>query len=361
MSLLVGTGLALALATACAVGVVRRVRFARAIVRLELPRGVLSPGETALLPFAVHARSARLPAARVRLTLVSGIRRLSIELGLPAGAADGRSIRTPDVIRGLYRPATFVMRFADIFGLVETRIAGTVPTEGNGAVMRVLPYTRAVSTRFESRGLGALQRDSFLSHRRNDDHTEIRPYHPGDDMRRINWRMYAHTGDLFVRVGEEVPPPANAIRLLIDPRGLAHPEAIDVLVACALGMADELVRRDYAVTVSLHDIGDALRLLGDPARARYVLSGLDPERGLLPMSFGPSSRERTHGTRGGDDEYAEPSVPSVLPFSSARELIVASSLSPASPSRYGASAILAWYRTDVSTGEADVHHLGALD
>ena len=359
MALLVGTGLALALVTALAAGVMRKVRFTGAVALLELPRGALSPGETAVLRYAVRTRvPRRLPAAFVRVTLVSGMRRRSVERRTPAGGPEGRSIRISDMARGLYRPATFAMRCTDIFGLAETRLTGVLPTEGPGVVMRVLPYKNALSTRFESRGSGALRRDSFLSHHRSDDHTEIRPYYPGDDMRRINWRMYAHTGDLFVRVGEELPPPANAIRLLIDPRGLTHPEAIDVLLACALAMADELVRRDYAVEVSLNDIGDESRLLGDPAQACYVLSGLDPERGLLPMSFAPPSPGPGHKTPAGDDTYAGSSARS---FAGSRELIVASSRSPAAPSGYGAAAILAWYRTDASTGEADVHHLGALD
>lgn len=361
MALLVGTGLALALVTALATAVVRALRFARAIALVELPSGALSPGRTASLRCTVRARASHLPAASVNLALVSGMRRYAVELTLSAGSTERRSMEASNVPRGLYRPVAFALRFTDILALAETRVTGTVPSDESGAVVRVLPDIRATHLMFDSRGMGTERLDTFLSPYRNDDHIETRPYHPGDDMRRINWRMYAHTGDLFVRIGEEVPPPAKAMRLLIDARGLSAPDTIDVLLRCALGVADELARRDYAVEVWLRDIGEASRRLGDPTYAQYVLSGLDPERGLLPMSFGPLPEARVSGATEGDKPFAQPPGRSSEPFSSARELIVAWSRSPASPADLGASAVVAWYRTDQSAKEADVFHLGTLD
>ncbi|MCG8400028.1 MAG: hypothetical protein MJA84_00360 [Firmicutes bacterium] len=65
------------------------------------------------------------------------------------------------------------------------------------------------------------------------------------------------------------------------------------------------------------------------------------------MSFAPPGPG--HKTPAGDDTYAGSSARS---FAGSRELIVASSRSPAAPSGYGAAAILAWYRTD----DADCGH-----
>jgi hypothetical protein len=39
---------------------------------------------------------------------------------------------------------------------------------------------------------------------------------PGDDPRRINWKLYGHGGELFVREGEREPPPHSNILILID-------------------------------------------------------------------------------------------------------------------------------------------------
>lgn len=45
--------------------------------------------------------------------------------------------------------------------------------------------------------------------KRSDDLYEIRPYAPGDDPRKINWKLYAHTGSLMLREGELLPPPST--------------------------------------------------------------------------------------------------------------------------------------------------------
>jgi hypothetical protein len=39
---------------------------------------------------------------------------------------------------------------------------------------------------------------------------------PGDDPRRINWKLYGHSGGLFVRDGEREPPPQSNIIIFID-------------------------------------------------------------------------------------------------------------------------------------------------
>jgi hypothetical protein len=39
---------------------------------------------------------------------------------------------------------------------------------------------------------------------------------PGDDPRRINWKLYSHGGGLFVREGEYEPPPQSNIVILVD-------------------------------------------------------------------------------------------------------------------------------------------------
>ena len=46
---------------------------------------------------------------------------------------------------------------------------------------------------------------------------EIRKYIPGDDPRRLHWKLYAHSGELFLRVGEQDPPPRDTFHLHFDP------------------------------------------------------------------------------------------------------------------------------------------------
>jgi hypothetical protein len=64
---------------------------------------------------------------------------------------------------------------------------------------------------------GAEQRRE-VHYRKTDDLTDHRPYIPGDDPRRINWKLYGHAplGELFVREGENEPPPHSRLLILID-------------------------------------------------------------------------------------------------------------------------------------------------
>lgn len=53
--------------------------------------------------------------------------------------------------------------------------------------------------------------------RSNDELLEVKKYYPGDDVRKLNWKIFAHTGELFVRKGEETPPPDSKFLFILDP------------------------------------------------------------------------------------------------------------------------------------------------
>jgi hypothetical protein len=55
-----------------------------------------------------------------------------------------------------------------------------------------------------------------MTFQRTDNLIDHRPYVPGDDPRRINWKLYGHGGELFVREGEREPPPHSNILILVD-------------------------------------------------------------------------------------------------------------------------------------------------
>ncbi|MDR1232253.1 MAG: DUF58 domain-containing protein [Spirochaetaceae bacterium] len=50
----------------------------------------------------------------------------------------------------------------------------------------------------------------------SDDLIEQRQYVPGDDPRRINWKLYGHSEELFVREGEKWGEPLSEIVIVID-------------------------------------------------------------------------------------------------------------------------------------------------
>ena len=65
---------------------------------------------------------------------------------------------------------------------------------------------------------GGSEQRNEAHYRKSDELTDHRPYIPGDDPRRINWKLYGHAplGELFVREGEPEPPPHSRLLILID-------------------------------------------------------------------------------------------------------------------------------------------------
>ena len=57
-----------------------------------------------------------------------------------------------------------------------------------------------------------------VQHKKSDELTDHRPYYPGDDPRRINWKLYSHSpiGELMVRKEDTLSPPHLRRLILID-------------------------------------------------------------------------------------------------------------------------------------------------
>jgi len=64
------------------------------------------------------------------------------------------------------------------------------------------------------------------SGRRTGDPFDVRPYNPGDDLRRLHWPLYAHSDTLFVRTAEPSPPPSGHQFLVLDTEANSE-EALD--------------------------------------------------------------------------------------------------------------------------------------
>ena len=94
---------------------------------------------------------------------------------------------------------------------------------------------------------------------KNDDFTNHRPYIPGDDPRRINWKLYSHAplGDLFVREGEPEHPLYSRLLILVDTEvdtSLFTVDAgrcaVDVLCEIALALALEYKARGMDIHIA---------------------------------------------------------------------------------------------------------------
>lgn len=217
------------------------------ILTVHLPSSGLAPGDEA----AAHLR-AELPrlfapglTVRFHLPLAWQRRRLdSIALGLAPGRTD-RDIPFRVVDRGLYRTEKAFLEVGDVLGFTAARLP--VPVRETLAVYPAL------------RGLDALRRPieeggDAITHlrrkRRAEDLLEVRKYFPGDDVRKLNWKLFAHLDQLFIRLGEDSPPPDSRLLVILDtaatsilPQRFADAYLDRLVESCASAMACLLARR----------------------------------------------------------------------------------------------------------------------
>jgi uncharacterized protein (DUF58 family) len=158
---------------------------------------------------------------------------------------------------------------------------------------------------------GGTEQRADIHYLRTDNLIDHRPYIPGDDPRRINWKLYSHGGSLFVREGEPEPPPHSRLLILVDPQadsllfspGAAR-RAVDLLCENALAAALDFSETGMDILVGYTggkirggpaaDIAEALAwpaALPLSGPEDYPVSGED--RGFLilalPRSAGESS------------------------------------------------------------------------
>jgi hypothetical protein len=129
---------------------------------------------------------------------------------------------------------------------------------------------------------GGEERRTEPHYRRSDNLIDHRPYIPGDDPRRINWKLYSHGGDLFIREGEPEPPPRSRLLILVDTgadaalytRGEAR-SAVDML--CENALAAALACRDRGMDIRIGFSGGSSD--GFPGTGVGGFSGTDTEGG----------------------------------------------------------------------------------
>jgi hypothetical protein len=174
---------------------------------------------------------------------------------LPQGAA---SFPFPAPERGAYYGEADKLFIMDILGLF--RVSFAVPQD-RGERLLVLPAAseEPVSLILHAGGHERRQREPHIQ--RTDDLTGHRPYVPGDDPRRINWKLYGHAGGLFIREGEPEPPPHSRLAILLDTEvdpllytalyggATQGRRGVDILCEQALALAQEYISRDIDILV----------------------------------------------------------------------------------------------------------------
>lgn len=261
----------------------------------------------------------------VRVELISGSRVHVASLSLEGDSGSAVEIPCAAVPRGLYRLRRMTVTRTDFLSLFAVVLDCPIPETAAATVplLRVLPTATRVENVPVPPGFAAGTPGQGSSRDRSDELIEARPYHPGDDTRRIHWKAYAHGEALFVRIGEEIPPPSLSADIVVDTRGLQSSQELDQVVSVAVGVAEELERRHYAVTMAVEVDETGPRTLGSLDAGRRGLAAVDPVWGILPDG-GPGGP----GTSTGGIAHA---------------LIVATGRSPAAPPGSGSEeAVLLW-------------------
>jgi uncharacterized protein (DUF58 family) len=160
--------------------------------------------------------------------------------------------RTP---RGEHRTGAATVWCEDVLGLTRVYVVSTAT-----AFLRVLPVVRPVmldeTLRRRTRAEGPEMRLARLP---TDEHFRLREYTPGDDVRRIHWRLSVNTGRLHVRLPETVPYARSKVLLVLDtylPPHLAGGAALagdvlDLLVEGWVGLAHALLARGEKVALAV--------------------------------------------------------------------------------------------------------------
>ena len=78
-------------------------------------------------------------------------------------------------------------------------------------VQPALPPQKTVFPDLRSRAVNDLP-----SQERTSELYESRPYFPGDDPRKIHWKLYAHTNTLSIKLGAFEPPPVKRLTIYIE-------------------------------------------------------------------------------------------------------------------------------------------------
>lgn len=156
--------------------------------------------------------------------------------------------------RGMYHLGPMRIAYQDLLGITKVSVASTAT-----AALKVLPRLLPVIVVDPPRS--PMQTPDIVTkpHRYpTEDHFRIREFLPGDDVRRIHWRLSMRAGGLHVRLPEAKETSTERVVLVLDsylPSGklldASHggEEILDALVLAWLGIARELSSRGNRVTL----------------------------------------------------------------------------------------------------------------
>jgi uncharacterized protein (DUF58 family) len=210
-------------------------------LEVHLPAAVPSPGEETDAGFTVTLGRFFVPgfSARFSLPLIWHDRRIDgVRHSLIPGKNKG-TVRFRAEKRGKYSAAAALLEVRDILGF--TMSALPIPLN---EMVKVFPRVSSMAKPLPVREEGGDAVRYAAHKRRSEELLEVRKYFPGDDVRKLNWKVFAHAHELFLRIGEETPPPESRFLFILDstsnplvPSSFAADYLDGLVEACASAMA----------------------------------------------------------------------------------------------------------------------------
>jgi uncharacterized protein (DUF58 family) len=238
---------------------VRRLMPSRIAIVKQLAPPRVPAGDPARVDLEITNRATR-RSPQLRLhDAVSGTRGVDLSIpSLPAGGSTRGAYRLPTTRRGVLELGPTRIDDVDALGLARRShtLASTVRLVVH-PVVEHLPVRRVPSG--DDPLLGEeLRRSLGLS---DEEFDGLRPYAPGDDLRRIHWPSSARIGDLQVR--QFRPPRHGRLTVAIDTRPPGDgAEALDITTSVAA-----------SITASVLAAGDATRIETTDGRSTPLVHG----------------------------------------------------------------------------------------
>jgi uncharacterized protein (DUF58 family) len=280
-------------------GLLRHLRRTPDPLDCSLPGEGFFPGESVAAELRADMPPRLLPGFQLSVCLeLAWEGRPALQLRSPLSA--GRNHRTVLLSlphRGCYRSEEGRLQLRDRLGFC----ASELPVALRETVV-VYPALAAGASPQLPLFSGGGERERRRRRLRSEELLEVRKYFPGDDIRRIHWKVYAHLDELFLRIGEETPPPRSRLLVLLDaaPSAAVPPvvaaDYLDGLVgACGAAVQALLSRGLQVLFAALHE-GAPLTVTPEKMRALLArLAGvwwtgtyglqLPPEPGLPVLLF----------------------------------------------------------------------------
>jgi uncharacterized protein (DUF58 family) len=113
---------------------------------------------------------------------------------------------------GSFKIDEIELQVLDVFGFTIQKIRMTL-----NEILPVYPYyLEPVPTEISLKD-GGDQVIQTVARINSTDFFENRKYYPGDDLRKLNWKIFAHSQELHIREVEKVPPKVGKINILFAP------------------------------------------------------------------------------------------------------------------------------------------------